>query len=165
MAEKFLTLMADLDDNTQARMSEWYNDLKKAGFTGTQTPGLPFHISLASFPLDKEQEAIEICRKTASEFHPIPVYVGHLGIFPGGKVLFGAPEGSDKLTALHTACAKYPGKSPWTPHITVLIDEPETVCSALPVLVRSFYPFTGIITRLHLCAFWPTRAILSIDLS
>ena len=165
MAEKFIMLMADLDDSTQARMSEWYNDLQKAGFTGTQTPGLPFHISLATFPLDKEQEAVEACKKAAAAFPPIPVYVSHMGIFPGGKVLFGAPEGSDKLTALHTASAKYPGKSPWTPHITVLIDEPETVCAALPVLVRSFYPFTGIITRLHLCAFWPTREILSIGLS
>ena len=30
---------------------------QKAGFTGTQTPGLPYHISLAAFPLKKEREA------------------------------------------------------------------------------------------------------------
>lgn len=47
MAEEFLTLMADLDDRSQLIMSEWYEKLKAAGFTGVQTPNLPFHISLA----------------------------------------------------------------------------------------------------------------------
>ena len=46
MAEQFLTLMADLDIDSQNRMSEWYNVLKKAGFNGIQTPGLPYHITL-----------------------------------------------------------------------------------------------------------------------
>ena len=46
MAEQFLTLMADLDEESQAFMGEWSEQLKKAGFIGTQTPGLPFHISL-----------------------------------------------------------------------------------------------------------------------
>ena len=44
MAEQFLTLMADLDDNSQELMSGWYKELQDAGFTGVQTPGLPFHI-------------------------------------------------------------------------------------------------------------------------
>lgn len=93
MAEEFLTLMADLDGDSQAVMSGWYTALREAGFTGTQTPGLPYHISLATFPLTKEREA-----------------------------------------------------------------------AALPVFVKSFYPFIGKIVRLHLCAFWPAREIASIDL-
>ena len=52
MAEQFLTLMADLDDEAQARMSGWYHSLQEAGFTGVQTPGLPYHISLSTFPLN-----------------------------------------------------------------------------------------------------------------
>ena len=164
MDEQFLTLMADLDDGTQARMSGWYDNLRKAGFTGTQTPGLPFHISMATFPLDKEREAIEVCKKAAAEFQPFPVHVSHIGLFAGGKVLFGAPERSERMADLHAACEKYPGRFPWTPHITIMIDEPETICTALSVLIKSFYPFTGSVTRLHLCAFWPTREILSIEL-
>ena len=58
MAEKFLTLMAELDDDTQTRMSEWYDVLKNAGFIGTQTPGLPYHISLATFPLEKNKRRL-----------------------------------------------------------------------------------------------------------
>lgn len=58
MAEQFLTLMADLDQDSQERMSGWYDTLRDAGFTGIQTPGLPYHISLATFPLEQEDKAI-----------------------------------------------------------------------------------------------------------
>ena len=165
MAEEFLTLMADLDDDAQARMSAWDHALKEAGFTGQQTPGLPFHISLSTFPLEKEQEAIEITRKAGAEFSPIPVHISHMGMFAGGRVLFCGPERNPELDALHAACEKYPQKYPWTPHATLLIDEPDTVCAALPVLVKHFSPFTAKIVRLHLCAFWPTREILSAQLN
>ena len=68
MAEQFLTLMGDLDEDTQNLMSAWYNILKNAGFTGIQTPGLSFHISLATFPLEQEQKAIELTEKAAGDF-------------------------------------------------------------------------------------------------
>ena len=165
MAEEFLTLMADLDEDAQARMSAWYDRLKEAGFTGKQTPGLPFHISLATFPLEKEQEAIDITRKAGAAFSPIPVHISHMGLFAGGRVLFCGPERNPKLDALHLACEKYPQKYPWTPHATLLIDEPDTVCAALPVLVKHFSPFVAKITRLHLCAFWPAREIASVELT
>ena len=35
--------------------------------------------------------------------------------------------------------------------------EPTTICQALPLFIESFHPFVGWLTRLHLCAFWPTR--------
>ena len=166
MAEKFLTLMADFDDNSQKRMSEWYDSLKNAGFIGTQTADLPYHISLATFPLEKEQEAIELVRKIASEFSSFPVHISHIGMFAGGRVLFGAPERNPMLDALHVACDLSPNsKAPWTPHATILIDEPDVVCSALPLFVKLFYPFVGNITKLHLCAFWPAREIASIELN
>ena len=63
MAEQFLTLMADLDPDAQARLAGWYDLLKSAGFTGTQTPGLPYHISLTSFPTSDETEAAAITRR------------------------------------------------------------------------------------------------------
>ena len=165
MAEQFLTLMADLDDEAQARMSGWYHSLQEAGFTGVQTPGLPYHISLSTFPPDREMEAAEIARKAVVEFAPVPVHLSHIGLFAGGKVLFAAPEKDAELAALQEACRSGALQQyPWTPHATVLIDEPETVFAAIPVFVKSFVPFTARITRLHLCAFWPTREIGSFNL-
>ena len=160
MAEQFLTLMADLDDEAQARMSGWYHSLQEAGFTGIQTPGLPYHISLSTFSTDQEREAAGIARKAADSFAPVTVHISHIGLFAGGKVVFAAPEKDAELAALQDACRSCaPQQYPWTPHATVLIDEPETVQAALPIFVKSFEPFTARITRLHLCAFWPTREI------
>ena len=165
MAEQFLTLMADLDDASQAILSEWYKNLKDAGFSGTQTPNLPFHISIATFPLEKEQEAVEVTRRAAGAFTQIPVYISHIGVFAPGKVLFGAPERNNELDLLHNAGDTDPDQQrPWTPHVTMLIDEPAKICEAMPVVLKSFYPFAAQITRLHLCAFWPTREILSVEL-
>jgi len=165
MAEQFLTLMADLDDEAQARLSEWYHSLQEAGFSGIQTPGLPYHISLSTFPLDQEKEAVEIARKAAAEHMPVSVHLSHIGMFAGGKVLFAAPEKNAELAALQEACrANAPQQYPWTPHTTILIDEPKTIHAAIPVFVKSFVPFTARITRLHLCAFWPTREIVSFTL-
>lgn len=166
MAEQFLTLMADLDDESQAIMGEWYEKLKKSGFVGVQTPGLPFHISMATFSLDKEQEVVEEMQRLAKSFSAIPVHISHIGTFAGGKVLFGAPDMSfPKLCSLREAIhVETSEKFPWTPHATIMIDEPETIGRALPVLLKSFHPFMGKITRLHLCAFWPTREIMSVEL-
>ena len=166
MAEQFLTLMADLDEESQKLMSGWYDMLKEAGFTGTQTPGLTYHISLATFPLEKEKEAVALMQKVAEEFSPVSVHISHVGMFAGGKVLFGAPERNSAMDALQKACGKENiHKYPWTPHATILIEEPETVYAALPVLMKSFHPFVGKITRLHLCAFWPTREIAAVELT
>ena len=165
MAEQFLTLMAELDDDTQTRMSEWYDILKNAGCTGTQTPGLPYHISLVTLPLEKEQEAATLTRKIASTFSEVPVHISHIVMFSGGKILFCAPEREAKLNELYEACkSEDTSKYPWTPHITMLIDEPDKVHSALSLFVKSFYPFVGTIIRLRLCAFWPTREIVSVEL-
>jgi len=165
MEEQFLTLMADLDDASQAIMSGWYNNLKKAGFKGTQMPELPFHISMTTFPLEKEREAAELTKKVAGEFMPIPVHISHIGLFAPGKVLFGGPERSTELDLLHEACEIIlDSQRLWTPHVTILIDEPATICEALPSLLESFHPFWGLLTRLHLCAFWPKREILSIEM-
>lgn len=166
MAEQFLTLMADLDEESQNRMSLWYKELQEAGFDGEQTHGLPFHISLACYSLNKEDEVKELVYKMANRFTQMPVYISHIGIFPGGKVLFGAPDMSPELLALHDASIEVGSNQEfiWTPHTTLIIDEPEIVSKALPIFAKSFVPFYGKIVKLHLCAFWPTREVLSIEL-
>lgn len=166
MAESFLTLMADYCAEDQARISLWYDALQAAGFTGTQTPNLNHHISLATFPLEQEAEAIALTKRVAAEFAPVHADIRHIGVFPGGKVLFAAPDMSPPLTALQQACANGPLNGyPWTPHTTLLIDEPQVIGQALPVLMQHFSPLRARIDRLHLCAFWPTREILTVELS
>ncbi|MBO4701230.1 MAG: 2'-5' RNA ligase family protein [Lachnospiraceae bacterium] len=166
MAEEFLTLMADLDDESQQTLSEWYQKLREAGFTGTQTPGLPFHISMGCFSLDKEGDVVKEMDKLAERFSSIPIHISHIGLFAGGKVLYAAPDMNPAdLLSLRLAIKTETQESfPWTPHCTVMIDEAETIQRALPVLIEHFHPFIGKITKLHLCAFWPTREIATVYL-
>ena len=166
MAEEFLTLMADLDEDSQQTLSGWYEEIKKAGFKGVQTPGLPFHISMGCFSLDKESDVIDEMKGLATRFSSIPVHISHIGLFAGGKVLYAAPDmnPADLLDLRQAIKTETQEKFPWTPHCTIIIDEPEIIQNALPILVDHFKPFMGRITKLHLCAFWPTREIATVYL-
>lgn len=166
MAEQFLTLMADFDEESQKIMGEWYDHLKAEGFIGVQTPGLPFHISLGKFALDKEQEVIQEMHRLAENMTQPSVHLSHIGIFAGGRVLFCGPDmNPPELLPIRNAIqVETDDQFPWTPHATILIDEADTVCKALPVLLKYFHPFVGKITKLHLCAFWPTREIATVEL-
>ena len=165
MSEKFLVLMADWDDETQKILSGWYDNLRQEGFTGKQTLGLPHHISMSTYTLDKEAEAAELIKKVASETAPFEVHISHIGMFAEGSILFAGPERNPDLDRLHDACdLGVVQEHPWTPHTTILIDDPDVVQRAMPTVVSSFRPIVGKITRLHLCAFWPTREIASVEL-
>ncbi len=165
MAAQFLTLMADLGEDAQQRLSGWYASLAQAGFWGTQTPRLPYHISVGKFPLVQEEAVLARMKQVSSQFARIPLHISHIGLFAGGKVLFCAPERTPQLDALHDAClGNMPQAHPWTPHVSLLQDEPEAICAALPIPLQSFCPFLGDIVRLHLCAFWPAREIASMEL-
>lgn len=166
MAEEFLTLMADFDDESQQILGGWYDKLRQAGFTGTQTPNLPFHISLASFSPDREAEAVRETAELAERFSAIPVHISHIGLFAGGKILYAAPDmnPADLLQLRLAIQTETRDQYPWTPHSTILIDSAENIRKALPVLVDCFHPFMGTITKLHLCAFWPTREISAVHL-
>jgi 2'-5' RNA ligase len=165
MAGKFLALMAVLDEGIQKQMSSWYASLQESGFKGVQTPDLPYHITMAILPLDHEGEAVSRMQKVAAEFSEFQVRLSHIGMFAGGSVLFAALERDRRLNEFHEALEfDVPQEHPWTPHATLLIDKPETVQAALPLVVKSFTPLLGKVTRLYLCEFQPKREIAAFDL-
>ena len=165
MAEKFLALMADLDEGIQKQMSSWYASLQEAGFKGVQTPDLPYHITMAVLPPDHEGEAVSRMKKVAADFSEFPVRLSHIGMFAGGSVLFAAPERDRRLNEFHEALEfDVPSEYPWTPHATLIIDKPEIIQAAMPLVVKSFTPLLGKVTRLHLCEFQPKREIAAFDL-
>ena len=61
----FLTVMAVLDEKTQYLMNNLQQRIIALGDPGTQTMGIPFHISLGSFPLEKETEVLQVMREIA----------------------------------------------------------------------------------------------------
>lgn len=167
MAEEILVLMADLDEESQRIMGGWYGKLHEKGFTGIQTPNLPFHITLASFALDKEQEVVKEMEELAKRFSEIPVHLSHIGLFAGGKVLFAGPDmnPAELLNLRQAIKTEKQERFSWTPHSTILIDDADKIQKALPFLIEDFHPFMGKITRLHLCAFWPTREVAAVYLN
>ena len=155
MAEEMLTLMADFDEESRRIMDGWYEKLQAEGFVGEQTKGLPYHISLACFSLEKESEVVEEMKLLAKQFSASPVHVSHIGLFAGGRILYAAPDmnPSDLLDLRRAIKTETNERFPWTPHATILIDDTDKIQKALPVLIERFHPFMAKITKLHLCAF------------
>ena len=161
MENKFLCLMAGYDDDTEKHLAGIQKKLYAAGFTGQHTKDIPQHITLQTYPCGQEAEVADMVRRIAAETDTFDVCFSHIGIFTGGKVLFIAPDKDTDLIALKE---KFGPSFDWTPHATMLIDEPENIQKALPMVVGEFSSFWGKVKRLHLYEFWPTRHILTVDL-
>ena len=161
MGNRFLCVLAGYDDLTEAYLAGLQSDLYAQGFSGTQTRDLPQHITLGSFPTDRESALIGQVCAAARETRPFSLTFNHLGLFSGGRVLFVAPDTNRPLLALKE---RFGSSAGWTPHTTMLIDEPQTILRALPPLTGGFAPFAGRVERLFLYEFWPTRLILELPL-
>ena len=161
MENKFLCVMAGYDDETENHLAGIQKKLYAAGLTGQHTKDIPQHITLQTYPPERESEVVEMVRKIAAETAPFDVCFSHIGIFTGGKVLFIAPDKDTDLIALKE---RFGPSFDWTPHTTMLIDEPENIQQAVPMVMREFASFGGKVTCLHLYEFWPTRPILTVYL-
>lgn len=160
-ADKILCVLARYDAQTEACLAGLQQSLYDRGFVGTQTKDIFMHITLGTFSPADESMLIERMRAAASDFHPIEITFNHIGIFGGSQVLFAAPDPNVKLLALKDL---FGASDNWTPHTTMLIDEPETIFRAAPVVAEGFKSFRGRIESLNLYEFWPTRRIFSINL-
>ena len=160
MANKALYILAGYDNDTEQYLAGIQNTLYENGFVGTQTKNIPMHTTLGSFPTDKEDELVAFLKQLASETQAFDVTFNHVGIFSGERVLFVAPDASFKLLELKE---KFGSSHGWAPHTTMIIDEPETMYKALPIVMQNFKSFSGKVTSLHLYEFFPTRHILTVD--
>lgn len=161
MENKFLCLMAGYDNDTENHLAGIQKKLYAVGLTGQHTKNIPQHITLQTYPPEQEAEVVQMLQKIAAEVKAFDVCFSHIGIFTGGKVLFIAPDKDTDLIALKE---KFGPSFDWTPHTTMLIDKPENIQQALPLVVKEFSSFNGKVTNLHLYEFWPTRHILTVHL-
>lgn len=161
MAEKFLCIMAGYDAATEKRLSKVQNKLYESGFSGTQIKDIPLHITLGTAPVENEKEIVHLLQSVAAKQEAFDIAFNHVGIFGGAKVLFVAPDSDEKLLALKQNFGDCFG---WTPHTTMLIDQPDIIMKAAPVLLEMFSYFCGRVTTLHLYEFFPARHILSVPL-
>ena len=161
MADKALYILAGYDDETESHLFSFQNRLYRQGFTGTHTKNILQHITLASFPVEKEEELKQMLVDMSEDFSSFDITFNHVGIFGGERVLFIAPDTNLQLLKLKET---FSDSYNWTPHTTVLIDTPDMIYKALPEVMKDFSAFKGKVSALHLYEFFPTRHILSVDL-
>lgn len=161
MEDKALYILAGYDDKTEEHLAGIQNKLYEQGFVGVHTKNLPQHITMGSFPVEKEEELKEQLKELSRNASPIDVTFNHVGIFQGGKVLFIAPDPSKEMLDLKE---NFGSSYDWTAHTTMLIDETDVLCKALPIVLDNFSSFAGKISYLHLYEFFPSRHILTVKL-
>lgn len=159
MENKSLYVLAGYDDHTEHYLANIQNKLYDNGFCGVHTKNIPQHITLGSFPLEKESELIELLENLSQTVKTFEVTFNHIGIFNGSKVLFVAPDCNTELLNLKENFGNSFG---WTPHTTMLIDDPDVILNALPLVLKEFSSFHGKVTSLYLYEFWPARLIKTV---
>lgn len=161
MADKALYVMAGFDAASEAYLAGIQNNLYSNGFAGIHTKNLPQHITLDSFPMEQEQALIQKIREIAASTESFDVCFNHVGIFGGSKVLFIAPDINRPLLKLKE---QFGDSFDWTPHTTMLLDEPDKIRQALPLVMDEFQPFVARVSELELFEFWPARHIMTVKL-
>lgn len=152
--EKILCPLGVYDQETQRKLSEYQQAILDLGFTGRQTMGIPFHVTLGTFGPER-REALDAALKGLRQ-GPVDVWFNHIGMFEGQQVLFLSPDVDRELLELKEAFNDERG---WTAHTTMLIDHRENVLQAARVLGEKFKRFTGRIERVELYEFFPAELL------
>ncbi len=152
--EKFLCVLGIFGGETQRKLAGYQQAILAQGFTGRQTMGIPFHVTLGTFPLDCRAELED--KLLRLEMAPVEVYFNHMGLFQGQEVLFLAPDVSREVLVLKEAFNHEPG---WTAHTTMLIDRRENTLAAAKILGDCFRRFAGKLERAALYEFFPARLL------
>lgn len=160
MQEKALYLIACFDMETQSILAKYYDTLFQNGIVGTQTKNIPYHLTLGNQCVDCEEQMINDIDKVCSRTACIDIGLGHIGLF-GLNVLFIEPSVNFELLILQQSFFPDSGKGfhDWVAHATLLIDEPQIILKALPIVAENFKPFKARIESVELYEFFPMRFI------
>lgn len=159
-SNKFLTVFAVFDDETQRKLKNIQDDILSLGEKGTQTMDIPFHISLGSFPLKDEEMLKAKIKEVCSENHEFYVTLNKINHFDN-KVLFIEPKKSNELKKLHNIFdMNYADGFPYHAHTTIFCADKEQVIKAKKYLSKIFKPINAKITGIQMGEFFPTKMII-----
>jgi len=159
MQDKALYLLAEFDGETQKPLAEYFEVLSQNGFVGSQTKDIPYHFTLGSRGVEFENQMLDALEKICPETAAVDIHLDHIGLF-GLNVLFAAPGMNCELLKLQQSFFPDCGDcSAWAAHATLLIDEPEIILRALPLVAKNFKPMKARIESVALYEFFPARLI------
>lgn len=155
--DKFLTIYAVLDEKTQNSLTDLQNEILREYPNGTQTMGIPFHISLGSFPLDMKEELIERMTQLQKASKPSSIELTELHHF-NHQVIFVSPILTEELQSLHMSFeGNYADGFPWHPHVTLYCGKEE---DGKEIIKQFHFPKkSATIIGLELGEFFPTHII------
>ena len=123
--EKFLTVYAVLDEVTQRELTQLQSDILKKYPSGTQTMGIPFHISLGSFSVSAQEDLIRRIDDCIKEICSFSIKLHALGHF-NHNVIFVEPETNETLIELHKRFkGNFADGFSWHPHVTLYCGKEE----------------------------------------
>ncbi len=156
--DKFLTVYAVLDQNTQDILQALQNKILKKYPNGTQTMNIPFHISLGSFPLEEKNTLIRRIGDVIEQTDSFEIKIEGLDHF-GYSVIFAVPQENKDVTRLHEIFnGNYSDGYAWHPHITLYCGTKEEGEKILKEF--SFSSINAHIVGIQLGEFFPTKIIL-----
>ena len=160
--EKFITVMAVLDDRTQKIMESIAKDMMEQYGPDWKTKGIPYHISLGSYAPEDAKLIVERIRQVAKNTKPFEIKILGLNHF-GNKVRFLEPELSDELMKLHLHFdSDYAnGYSGWAPHATLYIhEEPREIEVSEEMKIKLEAVKTATVVGIELGEFFPAKFIV-----
>ncbi len=163
--DKFLTVFASFDLQSQNKLKKLQNEILKLGWQGTQTMDIPFHISLGSFPVDMADELIERIKKVCLSQKKFDIFLGEIGDF-SDKVLFIQPIVNENLLEIQKEFqGNYADGYPWHAHTTIFCGNENEVRNAKEKLSEIFKPIVAEVQFLELGEFFPTKMIYKGELN
>ena len=160
-------LLAQFDERTQQSLADIYSKLAGVGFIGEQTPGIPYHFTLGSFDLDRKNQVLERVQAVSSNTKAFDIRLSHIGLF-GLNVLFIAPSMNIELLNLYSDLVPdgpISGQHNWVAHATLLLDKPDAIQRALPIVAQSFAPLIAKIESIGVYEFFPKKFIADYRLA
>jgi len=160
---KFLTVMAIFDDQTQKMLGYLQQNIIDTAGEGTQTMGIPFHVTLGSYPVSLEDEVVEKIRSVAAVTRAFPIKLLGYNSF-GDSVLFLEPTVTNELLSLRKSFeCDYANGFEWVAHATLFCGAENRVRQAKVQAPSLDFPIEASIVGIELGEFFPPRKITRID--
>lgn len=160
---KFLTVMAVFDDKTQKLLGGIQQSIIDKAGEGTQTMGIPFHITLGSYPTGSVDEVVKKIRSVVAVTRAFPIKLLRYNSF-GDSVLFLEPAVTDELIALRKQFeCDYANGFEWIPHATLFCGGDAQVRQAKMQTPSLDFPIEASIVGIELGEFFPPKKIIRMD--
>ena len=160
---KFLTVMAVFDAETQGKLAEIQTYLINNISDGTQTMGIPFHLTLGSYPVDELGSVIEQIKQVGATEKPFEITLNRYNHF-GNRVFFLEPEITNDLVKLRRSFeCDYANGFDWVPHATLFCGEEDEIIKAGEIAPDIALPLKTRIEGIELGEFFPAKKIIRIN--